>query len=809
MSKRNFKERLREAGPIILDGAMGTMLFQRLPGFSGCFESLNIDDPGSILAIHGAYLDAGAEVILTNSFGGSRIKLAEYGLEGRCSEINEAAAAIARRAVCNRKAFVAGSMGPTGMLMEPMGELRADDAYASFAEQARGLARGGADLLVIETMTDLLEAMTALRAARAETGLPVVCSMSFEDNGRTVTGSDMLTALATLAENGADAVGANCSMGPEGLYRLYADNIDRLRELCTPMTVWANAGMPAMVDGRAVYSVGPERYARRTAMFAELGLKIIGGCCGTTPEHIAALTRHLEPFREEKVPCERRYRWITSRFRAIDSSSGEFLRIGERLNPTARKKFAEELKAGQWNFLRDESRKQEAEGAHILDVNVGVPGIDEEGTMAKCISILSGAVKTPLMIDSDNHRVLEGALKLYPGVPVINSVSGKIKSIETLLPLLERYGTFVVGLCLDETGIHREAEKRIAVGERLLDMLAEHGIGRERVYIDPLMLAESAEPGSAVETLKVIAHFAGKGVKTSVGLSNISFGLPRRKHINNAFLAMALERGLSAAIINTASVHAGGEAGEEEKAARDFLEGRDPRAALYIARFAGDGAEKTAAAVKGDSCDVLGTIYGMVVEGDADAMAPKVEEALASHGPEEIMNNALIRGLEKVGDLYSAGEFFLPQMIASAQAMKTGFERLKPLLKKEGIEKKGRVVICTVRGDVHDIGKNIVAMMLENHGFEVIDLGKDVETERVIEAVKESGAKLLCLSSLLTTTMGEMEAVSNIIKKEGLPARLIVGGAVVTRDYAEKIGALYGEDAVEAVKAAQRAVNEG
>ncbi len=799
----DFRSRLRQPGPVLLDGAMGTLLFQKLPGFSGCFERLNIEQPEVIGDIHRSYVSSGAELILTNSFGGSRIKLAEYGLEARCGEINEAAAGIARKAADGKAVFVAGSMGSSGKLLAPMGDLGVDEAYESFAEQARGLARGGADLILIETMTDLQEAKIALLAARDACGLPVVVSMSFEENGRTVTGSDMLSALATLAEYGADAVGANCSMGPEGLFSLFSENISTLRELCVPLTVWANAGMPEIVDGRTVYRLAPEEYARESAKFASLGIKVIGGCCGTTPEHIAALKRHLEPYKGETVPCQRRYRWVTSRFSALDLSKKEgLIQVGERLNPTARKKFAEELRAGQTAFLRDESRKQEAEGADILDINVGVPGIDEVAAMERCIGILSNTVKIPLMIDSDNYRVLERALLAYPGVPVINSINAKKKSMETLLPLLKRFGSFVVALCMDETGIHQDAGKRIAIGEKLVEALGAEGIDRQRIFIDPLMLAESAEPGSAMETLKVIAHFAGKGIRTSVGLSNISFGLPQRKYINNAYLNMAIGKGLSAAIINTTSVRIGDTNPPEELVAREFLEGRDPRAAAYIARFGQQGPEKAAPSAKAAAGDVLAEIFDLVVEGDSDAMTAKVETALGKHAPEEIMDGALIKGLEKVGDYYSTGEFFLPQMIASAQAMKTGFERLKPLLKKESAEKKGTVVICTVRGDVHDIGKSIVAMMLENHGFDVVDLGKDVESERIIDTVKRTGARILCLSSLLTTTMGEMAAIGDIIRKEKLPVTLIVGGAVVTRDYAEKIGALYGENAVEGVRVA-------
>lgn len=807
----NFPEKIRIKSPLLLDGAMGTMLFQRLPGFSGCFERLNMERPDVICDIHRAYIQAGADIILTNTFGGSRIKLAEYGLGEKCTEINEAAGRVAREAAKGFEVLVAGSIGPTGKLVRPMGDIGPDELWDSFAEQIRGLARGGVDLLVIETMTDLAEARLALLAAREVCDLPVICSMSFEENGRTVTGNPMVGSLATLAEYGASAVGANCSMGPDGLFRLYSAHIDELQKLGVPLTVWANAGMPELEDGRVVYRLTPEGYAEMSARFASLGLSIIGGCCGTTPAHISELKKRLPYQNGEKRPFMRQFRWLTGPYSSLDVQEvSRPILVGERLNPTARKKFAEELKEGKTAFLRDEARKQEAEGAHLLDINVGVPGLDEESAMERCVEILLGSAKIPLMIDSDNPKVIARALLSYPGVPIINSINAKQKSLETILPLLQRFGSFVVALCMDESGIHREASKRMTIGEALLEKLEAGGIASQRVFIDPLMLAESAEPGSAMETLKVISHFAQKGIKTSIGLSNISFGLPQRKFINNAFLNLAIEAGLAAAIVNPAAVRISREPIEEELCARDFLEGRDPRAAKYIARFAEKPAEQKEKSAPSDtgSRDALLEVQELVVEGDSDGIIAAVERALKEYLPEEVMNRALIKGLEIVGDYYSQGVYFLPQMIASAQAMKTGFERLKPLLKKESVERKGVVVICTVKGDVHDIGKNIVAMMLENHGFEVIDLGKDVDADMIIKTAIEKKAQIVCLSSLLTTTMNEMARVSGMIKERNLPLTLIVGGAVVTRDYADSIGARYGADAVEGVKIALEVVKK-
>lgn len=801
----NFLEEILKKSPLLLDGAMGTLLFERLSGFSGCVEKLNIDRPEIVLDIHKAYIEAGANIILTNTFGGSPLKLAEYGIAEKCAEINTAAARIAREAAKEKHVLVAGSVGPSGKLVRPMGEIAPEVMYESFATQVNGLVEGGVDLIVIETMTDLAEARLALLACKRACSLPVICSMSFEENGRTVTGNPMFSALATLAENGASAVGANCSMGPDGLYRLFSEHIEELHSLGIPLTVWANAGMPELEDGRVVYRLSAEKYAEMSARFASLGISIIGGCCGTTPAHIAELKKRLANITVEKKSFNLQYRWITSPYYLLDvQKASRPILIGERLNPTARKKFAEELKEGKTAFLRDEAKKQEAEGAQLIDINVGVPELDEEGAIERCVEILLTTVKIPLMIDSDNHKVIERALISYPGVPVINSINAKKKSLETILPLLQRFGSFVVALCMDDSGIHRDASKRIAIGEVLLEKLAEAGIVHSRVFLDPLTLAESADPGAAMETLKVISHFAKKGIKTSIGLSNISFGLPQRKFINNAFLNMAIEAGVTAAIVNPAAVRISKDPIEEELWARDFLEGRDPRAAKYIARFAEKPAEQKEKSIASDtiSKDFLLEIQNLVVEGDSDSIIATVERALQVYDPEDIMNRALIKGLEIVGDYYSQGIYFLPQMIASAQTMKTAFDRLKPLLKKESVDRKGVVVICTVKGDVHDIGKNIVAMMLENHGFEVIDLGKDVDADIIIKTAVEKSAQIVCLSSLLTTTMNEMARVSRMIKEQNLPFALIVGGAVVTKEYAESIGAYYGADAVEGVKIA-------
>jgi len=802
----NFIEKLKKPGPILIDGAMGTLLLARLPGYRGSFELLNIEKPDIIEEIHRLYFESGSDMVETNTFGASRIKLEEYGLAKRCAEINEKAAAVAKRAAKSTGGFVGGSIGPCGRLVEPMGETSSEEVYESYLVQARGLANGGADAAIIETMSDIQEAKLALLAAR-DAGLPAICSMTFSENGKTLTGTDIFTAVATLAGCGAAAAGANCSMGPEGLLGIFRENFSLLERTGIPLSVWSNAGLPEMEDGKAVYRLKPEIFAATSLEFARLGVKIIGGCCGTTPDHIRALRKAVDSEKYAPRDFRTNHSFVTSRFRTLDLQShrGTVI-IGERLNPTARKKFAEDLRTGSQNFLREESKKQEKEGAHILDVNVGVPGIDEAATMRRSVTLLSNLVSVPLMIDSDNSGVIERALISYPGIPILNSVNGKEKSVAGLAPVIRRYGCFAIALCLDDTGVHREAAKRIDTGERLLSRLEKEGIDPSRIFIDPLMLAEAAEPGSAAETLKVIEHFSKKGIKTSLGLSNISFGLPQRKFINNAYFRLAVESGVTAVIINPSTMRVIDEFSDDEKFALDFLTGGDPGAQKYIARFGQKTEPEKTAAAQEKSRGILDAIYDMVVEGNPDEIGGLVKEALATEKAEDIMERALIRGLERVGELYSSGEYFLPQMISSAGAMKKGFEVVKPILSRKSSSSLGRVLICTVKGDIHDIGKNIVSMMLENHGFEVHDLGKDVSVEQIIDGAKRIKPDIICLSSLLTTTMNEMKTVRDALDRENIGSKLLIGGAVVNEEYARGIGAYYGRDAVEGVNRAKKLI---
>ncbi len=787
----------------VLDGGMGSLLMQRIPSYKGCFELLNAENGDIVTEIHNLYISAGADIIETNSFGGSKLKLAEYSLSERCRELNRKAAECARIAAKD-KALVAGSVGPAGGLIEPVGKLTFDEVYESFREQIIGLEEGGADLIAIETMNDINEARIALMAAKENCSLPVITSVTFKEDGKTHGGTEIITAFATLAQYGADAVGANCGLGPDIIYSILSDNFSTINKLGVPVAVWANAGLPIVVEGKTTYPMTPEKFGKLASKLAELGVKIIGGCCGTNPDHIKAVKDRISSIEQKPFDYKKSFHYATSRYSSLDIQSADFIKVGERLNPTARKAFAADLKINSTQFLRSEAKAQQDEGADILDINVGTPGIDEIAAMKNSVNILTTLVKTPLMIDSENGEVLASALKNYPGIALINSINARKDKYNEIIPIVKRFHSFIVGLCIDESGVHRNASKRIEIGDKLVQMLINDGIEKERIIIDPLMLAESAEPGSAVETLKVIEHFTKQGIKTSLGISNISFGLPERKHINNAFIKEGFKRGLKFGIVNTKAFEIFDNNSLEENLAKDFIYGKDINAVKYIEHFKSSATGTISSGASKSELGILERIKMLVIEGDSDSICNEIESALKEFKPDTIMDDALIAGLNVVGDLYEKGEYFLPQMISSANAMKQGFTVLKPIMKQESSQASKSVVICTVKGDIHDIGKNIVSMMLENHGFNVYDMGKDIDNELILNKAAEVKADIICLSSLLTTTMPEMKAMSELISANKLPYKLMIGGAVVTEEYAKSIGAFYSKDAVEASHVAKK-----
>ncbi len=800
---------LDKKGYLVFDGAMGTMLLNY--GYSGnCPEKLNLDDPELIKKIHLEYILAGADIIEANTFGASPIKLAQFGLADQTEKINMAGVAIARAAAF-KDTLVAGDIGPLGKLLEPVGETTFDEAYDAFAQQAKALARGGADLLIIETMSDIQEMRAALIAAKQETNLPVICSFTLSENGRTMTGTDFITAGLTCAALGADVISTNCGNGPEQLYALLKGLKKDLQKIHIPLMIMPNAGLPTLLDGKAVYTMLPEEFGKKTAACSELGFQFFGGCCGTSPAHIKQLRLALEKQEKcaSKPKASEKAIYFTSRGAYVElGKKSPLLKIGERLNPTARKAFAEDIRNDRTAFLKQEAAAQTAEGAALLDLNVGVPEIDQKVVMKKMISTLINSCQTPLCLDSDDPAVLEIALKNYPGIALINSVNGKAHSMQNILPLAKKYGAAVIALALDEKGIPNTAAGRMKIVKKIVAKAKPYGLSAARIFVDTLVMAVATDGAAPQVTIETIKACTSIGLKTSLGVSNVSFGLPKRAVINNAFLTLAVKAGLTAAIINTASFKQYAKSDAEFKLAEAVLTGKDKDAKLYIAAMKRDSGVAVAKLTSTHSKRTIEeSIYQAIVQGEEDAILGYSEEALSTLPPQQILD-ILIRAIEHVGALYQNGEYFLPQMVQSANTMKKAFQRVKKNIPVGESTSAGTVVICTVQGDIHDIGKNIVAMMLENHGFRVIDLGKDVPAAEVVRAAKKEKADIVCLSALLTTTMLEMADVKKALDKAGVNVQLMVGGAVVTAGYAARISANYSKDAVGAVQKAKELMNE-
>lgn len=781
---------------LVLDGAMGTMLQERglRPGQSP--EELNLTLPEVVAGVHREYLDAGADIIVTNTFGGSRAKLEHYGLQDRIVEINARAVAIARE-VCGDRAYVAASIGPTGQFVEPVGDVSFDEMAAIFREQAQALINAGADLITLETFLDIKEIRAAVIAIREiSPEIPVIAQLTFDNEGRTVLGTSPEAAAVTLEAAGADIVGSNCGLGPDGICDVMAA-MRRVTRL--PLISQANAGLPTLVDGATVFPGTPDDMTAFHDRLLDLNVRVIGGCCGTTPAHIRAIREALA-LRDQSLracgPAEG-VTFLSSRTTVVAIGAGlPAAIIGERINPTGKKGFAQELQDGKVSYIRREALEQTARGAVLLDVNVGTPGIDEPAAMERAVVTVATAVGAPLVLDSSDPAALERGLKAADGKVLLNSVNGEAKSMERVLPLARKYGAAVIGLALDETGIPETAEGRLAVAERIVEAAGKAGIRRPDVVIDCLTLTVSAEQKRAMETLRAVRLVKERlGCPTVLGVSNISFGLPRRPLISSAFFAMALAAGLDAAIVNPKE--------EEMMAAWHssmVLLNRDPNAAAYIAAYAGVAPPAAEPAATGELPDIRQRLARAVITGDGEGIVSLVEEAL-SHGlePLQVSNEGLLPGLEEVGRRFEKNQVFLPQVMQSAEAMQAAFARLKQEMTGEA-ESKGTILMATVEGDIHDIGKNIVCTLLENHGFRVIDLGKNVPADRIVAEAERNGADAVGLSALMTTTMTEMENVLARLRAAGIRTFTMVGGAVVTQEYADRIGAdLYARDAMEAV----------
>ena len=786
---------------ILLDGGMGTMLQAAGLKLGARPEELNITDPQLIESIHSRYAAAGSRIINANTFGASAHKLAgsEYTLE----EIIAAGIANCKRACAPYGALAALDVGPLGELLEPNGTLAFEDAVAEYGRIVRAGVAAGADLVFFETFTDLYELKAALLAAKENCDLPILASMSFEAGGRTFTGCTVESFAVTARGLGANAVGINCSLGPKEIFPM----AKRLAEALPgdfPVFVKPNAGLPR-ADGSG-YDITPQLFAMEMKPYRDLKLFAAGGCCGTTPDFIKLLNGVFADCKPGR-PAHAMPSVLCSPmdFVTVDGITV----VGERINPTGKKRFQQALREGDMNYILEQAVSQSEAGAQVLDVNVGAPGVDEPAVMEQVVKALQSVVSLPLQLDSSHADALERGLRVYNGKPIVNSVNGEIEVLERVLPLCKKYGAAVVGLAIDERGIQPSADARFEIAKRVVDAALAHGIPREDIYIDCLTLTASAQQQDVLATVEALARCKTElGVRTILGVSNISFGLPCRPYLNTTFLTMAMYAGLDLAIMNPSS--------EEMMAAvyaYNVLTNRDQQSTKYIERYAdhvpASAAIRQAAQVvpaasasaSGESAELTGPYAPLMkavekgLKGDA---AAQTKALLAEKQPLEVVDEALIPALDIVGAKYEKGTLFLPQLLQAASAAQSAFEEIKNVIaqKGEGSASKGRIVLATVKGDVHDIGKNIVKVILENYGFEVIDLGRDVPVETVVNTVREKNVHLVGLSALMTTTLKSMEETIAALHEAGLDCKIMVGGAVLTPEYAEKIGAdWYAKDA--------------
>ncbi|PKN44571.1 MAG: 5-methyltetrahydrofolate--homocysteine methyltransferase [Deltaproteobacteria bacterium HGW-Deltaproteobacteria-17] len=798
MTKKQRINSLLKNKILILDGAMGTELQQRGMPPGVCPEAWIIEHPEIVQEIHRAYALAGADMVYTCTFGANRLKLGEYGIEN-VREVNRTIARLTRAAV-GKQTFIAGDIGPTGRFVEPSGDLAFEEAVAVFKEQVLGLLEGGVDLFVIETMMDIQEARAALIAVKECSDCFALVTMTYEPDGRTLGGTDPVTALITLQSLGADAVGCNCSTGPDAMLPF----IRAMKPYATvPLAAKPNAGIPRLAGGKTVFEMSAAAFGAFGERFAQAGVNLIGGCCGTTPAHIAAL-RQAMAMQKPLAPLKRSIAALSSsRRHQILESNKPLCVVGERLNPTGKEALQQELLAGSMNLVRQIARRQEQQGADLLDVNVGVPGIDEVKTIRQIIGLLATHSDLPLVIDSPKVETIEAALRLYPGRALINSISGEKDKCRKLLSLAAKYGAMFILLPLADGEIPETAEKRKAVIRDVSRQARHYGLTKDDFVVDGLVMTAASNPQAALETLKTVRWCAEKlQCRTILGLSNVSFGMPERRWVDAAFLAMAQAAGLTMAIANP---------GSEEllhiKRAGDVLLLKDRDAAAYIRHFTHQPQQPATAAALSPGQKVREAI----LDGNREGIIALVEAALTA-GLEvgSLVDEVMVPAIVHVGELFDKKICFLPQLIASAEAMRLGVSHLEPRLYHPAAARshKGAVVLATVRGDIHDIGKNIVALMLKNHGYQIIDLGKDVPVEAVIAAVKQHRADVVGLSALMTTTMIQMKKVIEAAAAEGLPARFILGGAVVTRAYAESLGAAYAKDGVAAVRVVEKLMTQ-
>ena len=787
----------------IFDGAMGTMLQEGGLKAGGCPELMNIEQPEVVRKIHEAYIEAGATMIETNTFGASSLKLDHYGLEDRVAELNQAAVRIAQEASRGR-AKIVGSLGPTGRFITPLGDLDFEEAYQSFYEQAKALADAGADYLIFETCIDIQEMRAGLLAAKDATKLPIICQLSYSEDGRSVTGTDPQTAAVTLEALGADIIGVNCSLGPQELVPI----VQTLADNCSvPISVLPNAGMPRLENGKTIFPMQPDEFASWGTKLVAAGATYLGGCCGTTPAHIKALAAAVQDLSpDERKPADKRLR-LTSRSKTIiiDKDLPTTL-IGERINPTGRKKLAEEIKNGSLFSVKREAIDQVRAGARLLDVNMGVGGIDQAKAMHDAIREVAQITDSPLAIDTSDTKTLEAGLRAYPGRALINSVSAEKERIEEFLPLAKKYGAAILCLPITEDGVPKTAEDRVDVIRDIIKEAKKNGLTDGDFLLDALVMTISADQNACLEVLNTLRLYRTNfGYPSTMGLSNISFGLPNRPLINSTFFSMCLAAGLDAPIMNPYD-----EKMQEALMASAALLGKDPRGIDFSRSEVNLKMPKKAATAKPIEGDVLAAIKQAVIDGASESIALLTERAIREgHSSNEITEKALTAAMNDIGVDFGAGRVFLPQVLLSAEAMRAAFEKIKELLPAQQEADKGTVVMATVKGDVHDLGKNIVSALLSNSGFDLIDLGKDVDADTIVRTALEKEADIVGLSALMTTTMTQIDKVIKKLREAGSEAKVIVGGAAVTEDYATSAGAdAYANDGVSAVKIAKDFVGE-
>ena len=814
MTKEQFRI-LTKQKILILDGATGTNLQNAGMPTGVCPEQWILEHPKTLVNLQTEYINAGSNIVYAPTFSGNRIKLEEYGLENEIETINKRLVALSKEAVAKTgyRAYVAGNLTMTGRQLYPVGKLKLEELIDIYKEQIQYLVEAEADLLVVETMMSLAEARAALIAAKETCDLPVIVSMTYNEDGRTLFGTNPETAVVVLQSLGADAIGINCSTGPAEMVPL----VEQMKRYANvPILAKPNAGMPELVDGNTFYAMTPEEFAECGRKLVEAGAGLIGGCCGTTNDHIIALAQTVKRMGVPEVSEEKKRLLASERQMLEIDLNGNFLVVGERINPTGKKKLQAQLKEGNLDLVVQMAEEQEEMGAAVLDINMGMNGIDEDAMMQKVLYEVTGTVNLPLCIDSSHVDVIEHALRIYPGRALINSISLETEKFEKLLPIAKKYGAMFILLPLSDEGLPKDLEEKKQIIHTINERAISLGFSKEDIIVDGLVATVGANKNAALETLETIAYCKKElGLATICGLSNISFGLPERGFVNTAFLTMAIANGLTMAIANPSQ-----ELLMNAAYASDLLINKEGADIRYIENVkslslaAGIGtdkvdttgnagqSEKSAENIPGHS-----KLYDNVLKGNKRTMIEDVKAFLAEgHSPQSVIEEHLIPAINEVGELFDKKKYFLPQLISSAEAMELAISHVEPLLpKKKGGKKMPVVVIATVEGDIHDIGKNLVVLMLKNYGYQVIDLGKDVPKEVIVETAIKENAAIIGLSALMTTTMMRMKDVVEYAKEQNVKAKIIIGGAVITQSFADEIGADgYSRDAAEACRLVER-----